>query len=179
MAAGAGPRIEQLSGMPLDPYFSATKIRWLVENVDAVAAAADAGRLRTGTLDAYLCARLGDGARTEPSTAGRTQLQALAAPGRWDSELLELHGVEAAWLPPIGRSAGSLGTLGGLPLGALLVDQTASLAGHGCIEPGMAKATYGTGIFVLQQAGQRAAVRADGLIPIVAWTVRGDGQLRA
>jgi glycerol kinase len=79
-AAGHGPRIQELSGLPLDPYFSATKIRWLVENDDAVAAAAQDGHLRAGTLDAYVCARLGDGARTEPSTAGRTQLQALAAP---------------------------------------------------------------------------------------------------
>jgi glycerol kinase len=169
-AAGHGPGIEQLSGLPLDPYFSATKMRWLVENDPAVsAAAADPGSLRMGTLDAYLCARLGDGARTEPSTAGRTQLQALATPGAWDTELLELHGVQAGWLPPIGASAGDLGTLAGLPLRALLVDQTASLAGHGCLLPGMTKATYGTGIFLLQQAGASPPADANGLIPIVAW----------
>ena len=152
-AAGHGARIQELSGLPLDPYFSATKIRWLVENDDAVAAAAQDGRLRAGTLDAYVCARLGDGARTEPSTAGRTQLQALRRPAAWHPELLELHGIDPAWLPPIGPSAGHFGTLAGLPLRALLVDQTASLAGHGCLLPGMAKATYGTGIFLLQQAG--------------------------
>jgi glycerol kinase len=168
-AEGKGERIEQLSGLPLDPYFSATKMRWLAENVPAVSEAAEAGRLRMGTLDAYVCARLGQRARTEPSTAGRTQLQAIAAPGRWDPELLELHGVDGTWLPPIGPSAGELGTLRGLPLGALLVDQTASLAGHGCIAPGMAKATYGTGIFVLQQAGEAAPADPNGLIPIVAW----------
>jgi len=124
-AEGKGERIEQLSGLPLDPYFSATKMRWLVEHVPAVSEAAEGGRLRMGTLDAYLCARLGDDARTEPSTAGRTQLQALAAPGRWDPELLEMHGIEEAWMPPIGRSAGELGTLDGMALGELLVDQTA------------------------------------------------------
>jgi glycerol kinase len=168
-AAGHGPRIERLSGLPLDPYFSATKMRWLVEHDGAVAAAGERGVLRMGTLDAYLCARLGDGARSEPSTAGRTQLQALAAPGVWNPELLELHGVRADWLPPIGASAGDLGTLAGLPLRALLVDQTASLAGHGCLLPGMTKATYGTGIFLLQQAGPAPPAEANGLIPIVAW----------
>ena len=115
-ASGHGPRIQELSGLPLDPYFSATKIRWLVENDAAVGAAATEGRLRAGTLDAYVCARLGDGARTEPSTAGRTQLQALAAPGSWHPELLELHGIDPAWLPPIGPSAGHFGKLAGLPL---------------------------------------------------------------
>jgi glycerol kinase len=168
-AQGHGERIEQLSGLPLDPYFSATKIRWLVEQVPAVAEAAERGRLRVGTLDAYLCTRLGDGARSEPSTAGRTQLQALAAPGRWDEELLALHGVERDWLAPIGPSAGDLGELAGLPLHGLLVDQTASLAGHGCLAAGQAKATYGTGIFLLQQTGPEAPVDPAGLIPIVAW----------
>jgi glycerol kinase len=168
-AAGHGPRIEHLSGLPLDPYFSATKMRWLVENDDAVSASAERGRLRMGTLDAYIAARLGAGARTDPSTAGRTQLQALAAPGAWDAELLRLHGVELEWLPPIGPSAGDLGSLAGLPLRALLVDQTASLAGHGCLLPGMTKATYGTGIFLLQQAGGSPPADAKGLIPIVAW----------
>jgi glycerol kinase len=122
-----------------------------------------------GTFDAYITARLGGLARTEPSTAGRTQLQALAGPGAWDPELLELHGVEAAWLPEIGRSVGALGDIDGLPLRALLVDQTASLAGHGCFGAGEAKATYGTGIFLLQQAGGTAPVDGNGLIPIVAW----------
>ena len=127
------------------------------------------GRLRAGTLDAYVCARLGDGARTEPSTAGRTQLQALAAPGSWHPELLELHGIDPAWLPPIGPSAGHFGKLAGLPLRALLVDQTASLAGHGCLLPGMAKATYGTGIFLLQQAGDAPPAQTGGLLSVVAW----------
>jgi len=166
---GRGERIEQLSGLPLDPYFSATKMRWLVEQDEAVAAAARAGTLRMGTFDAYITARLGGGARTEPSTAGRTQLQALRAPGAWDPGLLRLHGVDAAWLPKIGPSVGALGTIGGLPLRALLVDQTASLAGHGCFTAGEAKATYGTGIFLLQQAGGAAPSEPAGLIPIVAW----------
>ena len=172
-ASGDGAEVERISGLPLDPYFSATKIRWLVENVLQVATAADEGRLHAGTLDAYLCARLGGGARTEPSTAGRTQLQALHRPGTWDPDLLRLHGVDEAWLPPIGDSAGDFGDLAGQPLRGLLVDQTASLAGHGCLAEGTAKATYGTGIFLLQNAGQQAPSGLEGVLPIVAWALGG------
>jgi glycerol kinase len=168
-AAGAGGEIESLAGLPLDPYFSATKVRWLAESVPAVAEAASAGSLRVGTLDAYLCARLGSGARTDASTAARTQLQALAAPGDWDARLLELHRVERDWLPPVGPSVGELGELCGVPLRGMLVDQTASLAGHGCVAEGMAKATYGTGIFLLQNAGGRPPADLRGLLPCVAW----------
>jgi glycerol kinase len=166
-AAGRGERIEQLSGLPLDPYFSSTKMRWLAEQNEPVAAAGPA--LRMGTFDAYITAVLGGGARTEPSTAGRTQLQALRSPGRWDAELLSLHGIDPAWLPEIGPSVGDLGSIAGLPLRALLVDQTASLAGHGAFRAGAAKATYGTGIFLLQQAGAAPPDDGNGLIPIVAW----------
>src|SRR5260221_5063770 len=80
-----------------------------------------------------------------------------------------VHGVDREWLPPIGRSAGDPGSIAALPLNALLVDQTASLAGHGCLTAGAAKATYGTGIFLLQQAGATPPPRGTGLIPIVAW----------
>ena len=168
-AAALGAEIEALAGLPLDPYFSATKVRWLVESVPAVAEAAEAGSLRVGTLDAYLCARLGSGARTDPSTAARTQLQALASPGDWDPRLLELHDVAREWLPPVGPSVGELGELCGLPLRGMLVDQTASLAGHGCVADGMAKATYGTGIFLLQNAGSAPPADLRGLLPCVAW----------
>ncbi len=85
-ADGVEERVRELAGTPLDPYFSSSKITWLLENDADVQAAAAAGRARFGTLDAYLLARLGDGALTEPSTAARTQLQAIAAPGRWDPD---------------------------------------------------------------------------------------------
>ena len=172
-ADGAGDRARELAGTPLDPYFSSTKIRWLLENCGAVADAARAGRARFGTLDAYLCARLGDGPATEPSTAARTQLQALARPGAWDPELCAVFGVDAGTLPPIGPSTGSLGRLDGLPLHALLVDQTAALAGHGCLRPGLAKATYGTGVFVLANAGGEPPADPAGLLPTVAWSLPG------
>ncbi|MDX6533452.1 MAG: glycerol kinase, partial [Gaiellales bacterium] len=172
--SGAGEEILELSGLPLDPYFSATKIRWLVENVPAVAKCAGERTLRIGTLDAFLTARLGEGARTEPSTAGRTQLQEPARPGEWSPRLLQLHGIEPEWLPPIGPSFGSdLGPFAGLRLGSLLVDQTASLAGHGGFRPPATKATYGSGIFLLQQRGTEIPADPAGLIPIVAWDGAG------
>jgi len=86
---------------------------------------------------------------------------------------LRLHGVDPAWLPPIGDSAGDFGDLARQPLRGLLVDQTASLAGHGCLVAGMAKATYGTGIFLLQNAGEDAPSGLEGVLPIIAWTLGG------
>ena len=89
--AAHGELVERRSGLPLDPYFTSTKIRWLIENAPGVDA-----DTRFGTLDAYVTLRLGDGARTDPSTAARTQLQALAAPGAWDAELCGIFGVDPA-----------------------------------------------------------------------------------
>jgi len=166
--AAHGALVEDRSGLPLDPYFSSTKIRWLMENVADVTQAT-----RFGTLDGYLTLRLGDGARTDPSTAARTQLQALAAPGAWDPELCDVFGVDPATLPEIGPSTGDLGTLCGLPLRGALVDQTAALAGHGCLAPGTVKATYGTGIFVLQNAGTAPPHDLQGVLPVVAWEHAG------
>src|SRR5262249_62135028 len=125
-----------------------------------------------GPPDAYRPERLGAGARTEPSAAARTQLQGLRAPGDWDDRLLKLHGVERGWLATVGDSCGELGSLCGVPLRAMLVDQTASLAGHGCVREGMLKATYGTGIFALQHAGGGPPEVA-GLLPVVAWGSAG------
>ncbi len=172
-ADGVEERVRELAGTPLDPYFSSSKITWLLENDAAVQAAAAAGRARFGTLDAYLLARLGDGALTEPSTAARTQLQAIAAPGRWDPELCQIFGVDPRTLPPIGESTGELGTIADLPLRAMLVDQTAALAGHGCIASGDVKATYGTGVFLLANTGSQPPRDPAGLLPTVAWTTAG------
>ena len=171
---GAAAVIER-SGMPLDPYFSAGKLAWLLENDEAVAAARDSGTLRLGTVDSFLCARLGAGFATDPSTASRTQL---GAP-EWDPELLAAFGVPAEALPEIADTAGELGTLSHpdwpveLPLRARCVDQQAALAGAGCVSPGLAKATYGTGVFLLAHAGEKRPAPAGGLIPTVAWRVGG------
>ena len=172
---GLADEVRERSGMPLDPYFSAGKLTWLLEHDDAVAAARDAGTLRLGTVDSFLCDRLGAGFATDPSTASRTQL---GAP-EFDPRLLEIYGVPAEALPAIADTAGDLGTLAhpswpvDLPLRARCVDQQAALAGAGCVEPGLAKATYGTGVFVLAHAGEQRPEPAGGLLPTVAWRVDG------
>jgi len=164
------------SGLPLDPYFSAGKLAWLLEHDEQVARARAEGSLRLGTLDAFLCDRLGGRFQTDLSTASRTQL--LAATGRdWDEQLLALFGVRREWLPRIGPSFGHLGELHHerwgrpIPLRAQLVDQQAALAGSGAVGPGELKATYGTGVFVLGHAD--GPTRARGLLPTVAWAAPG------
>lgn len=172
---GQADAVRSRSGMPLDPYFSAGKLTWLLEHDGAVQTALEAGTLRMGTVDSFLCDRLGAGFATDPSTASRTQL---GAP-QWDPVLLDTFGVPAAVLPEIADTAGELGELRHpswpqeLPLRARCVDQQAALAGAGCVRPGLVKATYGTGVFVLAHAGEERPTPAGGLLPTVAWSVGG------
>ncbi|MFL5891742.1 MAG: FGGY family carbohydrate kinase [Solirubrobacterales bacterium] len=172
---GRADEIRDRSGMPLDPYFSAGKLAWLLQHDPDVARAVETGTARLGTVDSFLCDRLGAGFATDPSTASRTQL---GAP-EWDPELLEIFGVPREALPEILDTAGDLGTLSHpswnreLPLRARLVDQQAALAGAGCVEPGLVKATYGTGVFVLAHAGEERPHPEGGLLPTVAWRVDG------
>jgi len=178
-ADGRDAEVRERSGMPLDPYFSAGKLTWLLEHEPGVQRALDAGTLRLGTVDSWLCDMLGSGFATDPSTASRTQLSAPGAPD-WDLRLLDAFGVPRDSLPAIRDSAGDLGTLRHpdwdreLPLRAQVVDQQAALAGAGCTEPGRVKATYGTGVFVLAHAGtDRPDPSEGGLLPTVAWRVGG------
>ena len=170
---GEAEAVRERSGMPLDPYFSAGKLAWLLENDEAVARTGDAGTLRLGTVDSFLCARLGARFETDPSTASRTQL---GAP-EWDPELLRLFGVPAGTLPMIADTAGDLGILShpdwpvDLPLRARCVDQQAALAGAGCVTQGLAKATYGTGVFLLAHVGDSRPAPVGGLVPTVAWRI--------
>lgn len=174
-ATGRADEVRTRSGMPLDPYFSAGKLAWLLEHDPAVQGALNAGTLRMGTVDSFLCDRLGAGFATDPSTASRTQL---GAPG-WDPALLELFGVPVGVLPEIAETAGELGVLRHpswrqeLPLRARCVDQQAALAGAGCVRPGLVKATYGTGVFVLAHVGTERPSPGGGLLPTVAWKVNG------
>jgi glycerol kinase len=173
--AGKGEEIKRRSGMPLDPYFSAGKLAWLLEHDSSVQRALANGTLRMGTVDSFLCDRLGAGFATDPSTASRTQL---GAP-EWDPALLEIFGVPPDALPAIADTAGDLGALrhqswpGELPLRARCVDQQAALAGAGAVRPGLVKATYGTGVFVLAHAGEERPTPSGGLLPTVAWRVDG------
>ena len=166
------PQAVERSGLPLDPYFSAGKLAWLLDNHEDVRRARDAGCLRLGTVDAFLTDRLGGRFATDLSTASRTQL--LATGGRdWDDGLLSAFGMRQEWLPAVGPSFGSLGQLRhgrwpiAIPLAAQLVDQQAALAGSGAVHPGELKATYGTGVFVLGRTD--GLVLAGGLLPTIAW----------
>ena len=175
-ADGSGERVRERSGLPLDPYFSAGKLAWLLEHDEGVQRAREGGSLRMGTVDSFLCDRLGAGFATDPATASRTQL---GAPG-WDQELLDLFGVPREVLPEIADTAGDLGVIrhpswpAELPLRARCPDQQAALAGAGCVVPGRTKATYGTGVFVLANVGTQRPADTEGLLPTVAWQVRGE-----
>jgi glycerol kinase len=174
-AEGRADLVRERSGMPLDPYFSAGKLAWLLEHDAAVGRARDAGTLRMGTVDSFLCDRLGAGFATDPATASRTQL---GAP-EFDPALLEIFAVPREVLPAIADTAGDLGVLRHdswpleLPLRARCPDQQAALAGAGCVEPGLAKATYGTGVFLLAHAGDERPRPSGGLLPTVAWRIGG------
>ena len=179
----AEDEIRELSGLPFDPYFSAAKLAWLLENDDGVARAREAGTLRMGTVDSFLCDRLGAGFATDASTASRTQLHALGTPG-FDARLGELFGVPLDVLPEVRDTAGELGVLRHeswpveLPLCGQVVDQQAALAGAGCVVAGRVKATYGTGVFVLGHVGDEVPRPAGGLLPTVAWSHRRPHRVR-
>jgi glycerol kinase len=174
--AGDEQEIRRRSGLPLDPYFSAGKLAWLIEHEDAVQKARDRGTLRMGTVDSFLCERLGAGFATDASTASRTQLHALGTPG-FDPWLCERFGVPMDVLPAVRASVGELGTLRHeswpfeLALRGQVVDQQAALAGAGCVVPGRVKATYGTGVFILAHVGEAVPRPAGGLLPTVAWRI--------
>ncbi len=174
--------VRQRTGLVLDPYFSATKIEWLLENVDGLRQRAREGRAMFGTVDAWLSFKLTGEAVTDPSNASRTMLFDIGA-GCWDSELLELFGVPERALPTVRTSCGEVGrtradALHGhvVPLAGIAGDQQAALFGQACVDPGLGKNTYGTGSFVLQNAGHSPPPSVAGLLGTVAW---GIGERRA
>jgi glycerol kinase len=170
-------RVREETGLPLDPYFSAPKLRWLLDEVPGARALAAAGHLRAGTLDAWLIERLtGGAALTDVSTAARTLLYDTRA-HRWSAFLLELFDIPPGVLPELRDTDAGFGAcaapgLGGVPIVASLVDQPAALAGHGCIDTGDAKATFGTGCFVYANTGA-ARPRGGGTLATVAWKRAG------
>jgi glycerol kinase len=178
-ADGREEMIRARTGLVLDPYFSATKIEWLLQNVDGLRELAEAGRAAFGTVDAWLIYRLTGELATDPSNASRTMLLDIAN-GQWDPELLDLFGIPEASLPPVVASAGAVATttpdaLHGhrVPVAGVAGDQQAALFGQACIDPGLGKNTYGTGSFVLQNAGYRVPDPAAGLLSTVAWGIGG------
>ncbi len=157
--AGHEAAVQQTTGLLLDPYFSASKMRWLVDNVPAVAAAAGRGSLALGTVESWLVWKLTGGLFvSDASNASRTSLLPLAG-ASWDAGLCDLFGVPQGALAEVVDSAGQLGKSlkehfgSSIPITGLAGDQQAATVGQGCLAPGQTKATYGTGAFVLANAG--------------------------
>jgi glycerol kinase len=173
--------IRDRTGLVVDPYFSGTKIAWLLDNVDGARRRAEAGELAFGTIDSWLIWRMTEGAAhvTEPSNASRTMLYGLEAQS-WDEQLCELLGVPPPMLPAIVPSSGRFGqTAAGLlgspvPVSGVAGDQQAALFGQACTSEGMAKNTYGTGSFVLMNTGAEVPRSEHGLLGTAAWDL-GDG----
>jgi glycerol kinase len=176
-AAGYEPMVRTRTGLVLDPYFSGTKIEWLLSNVDGLRERAEQGRAAFGTIDAWLIFKLTGEHSTDPSNASRTMLFDISA-GAWDPELLELFRVPAAALPEVRPSAGPLGMTRAesfhghaVPIAGVAGDQQAALFGQGCVDLGLCKSTYGTGSFVLQNTGSKPPPPAPGLLGTIAWGI--------
>ena len=180
-AAGHGEMIAERTGLRLDPYFSATKIGWMLDHVPGARARAEAGALAFGTVDSFLLWRLTDGAvhAIDATNASRTLLCDIRS-ATWDHELLRLFGVPASLMPEIRDCAGDFGStrpdlLGGaIAIRGVAGDQQAALIGQACFAPGTVKATYGTGGFVLLNIGSEAKRSQHRLLTTIAWQRRGD-----
>jgi glycerol kinase len=178
--AGHEPAVSAKTGLVLDPYFSATKIAWILDHVDGARAAAMAGRLAFGTVDTFLLWRLTGGRvhATDATNAARTLLLDIHT-ATWDDALLDLFGVPRALLPEVRDSSGNFGTttpdLFGGPIRILGVagDQQAATVGQGCFTPGMMKSTYGTGCFALLNTGAMPVMSRNRLLTTIAYQLDG------
>ena len=172
---GAEEAVTTKTGLRLDPYFSATKVAWLLENVDGARQLADSGKLAFGTVDCFLLWRLTGGRvhATDASNASRTMLFNIHTQA-WDEDLLELFGVPASLLPEVRDCAADYGTTdedllaGEVPICGIAGDQQAALIGQAGFEYGMTKSTYGTGCFVIANTGETALASRNQLLTTVA-----------
>jgi glycerol kinase len=178
--AGHEDEVRRRSGLVLDPYFSGTKIAWLLQSDPELRRRAEQGQLAVGTIDTWLIARLTNGAShvTDPTNASRTMLYNLGE-AAWDPWALELLGVPSALLPEVVPSAGRFGTAMGdhlgleLPITGVAGDQQAALFGQGCWTAGLAKNTYGTGAFLLLNTGDTPVPSTHGLLTTAACDAEG------
>jgi glycerol kinase len=179
-AAGHEPLVRTHTGLVLDPYFSATKIEWLLANVDGLRERAAEGRAAFGTIDSWLVFKLTGEHRTDVTNASRTMLYDIND-GDWDDGMLALFGdIPRASLPEALPSIGEFGTVrdgalgegfDGVPVSGIAGDQQAALYGQGCLDPGLGKNTYGTGSFVLLNSGEDAPTAPPGLLATIAWGI--------
>jgi glycerol kinase len=166
--------VQSRTGLLLDPYFSATKIAWILDNVDGARQAAERGELAFGTIDSFLLWRLTGGRHaTDISNASRTLLFDIHRQ-IWDPELLDLFRVPASMLPEVLDNAADFGaTVDGLRIGGMAGDQQAAAIGQACFKPGMVKSTYGTGCFMLMNTGDKAVTSRHSLLTTVAFRLKG------
>jgi len=182
--AGREALVQQRSGLLLDPYFSASKMRWILQEIPDGQARAASGELAAGTIDSWLIFKLTGGAAhvTDVSNASRTMLMNIRS-GDWDPELLALFNIPSSLLPRIAPSSGSLGMVDpslfgtAMPVCSAIGDQQSALFGQLCTKPGLVKCTYGTGCFLLVFTGPEAVASSNRLLTTVAWKI-GEGALQ-
>jgi len=175
---GLGEKIRQKTGLPVDSYFSATKIRWILDNVDGARQLANQGRLAFGTVDTWLVWNMTRGTRhvTDVSNASRTMLFNIHTM-QWDEELLDIMGVPRSMLPEVRSSSETYGhtDMSGfgseIPIAGIAGDQQAALFGQMCTQPGMVKNTYGTGCFMMMNTGAKPIASKNNLLTTVAWKI--------
>ena len=172
-----GDMIRQKTGLIVDAYFSATKIKWIIDNVEGVKEKIEKGRIIAGTLDTWMIWKLTHGrvCVTDYSTASRTMLLNIHT-GKWDEEILEVLGIPEGILPEIHDSAELYGYTDPLdffgaiiPISGSVVDQQAALFGQACFKKGTVKTTYGTGCFMLMNTGDKPVYSKNGLLTTVGW----------
>ena len=174
-ARGVEERFVEKTGLRLDPYFSGTKVRWILDNVAGARERAERGELCFGTVDSWLIWKLTGGRQhaTDVTNASRTLLLNIHT-GKWDEELAELLGVPMSMLAEVKSCSEIFGqSEEGIPIAGVAGDQHAALFGQTCFEAGMAKNTYGTGCFLLMNTGEEAVSSQNNLLTTVAWEVNG------
>ncbi len=178
---GLEPEIRARTGLVVDPYFSASKVKWILDRYPDARSRADSGELAFGTIDTWMLYKLtgGEVLATEPTNASRTLLYDIRKLA-WDPELLEVFGVPEAMLPEVRPSSGVFGITvpagalpGGVPVAGIAGDQQAALYGQGCWRPGMVKNTYGTGCFVVVNTGRELQRSSCGLLTTVCCDADG------
>ncbi|WP_113634727.1 glycerol kinase GlpK [Nubsella zeaxanthinifaciens] len=177
---GLAKKIQDKTGLIIDSYFSATKVKWMLENVDGAREKADKGELAFGTIDSWLIWNLTGGKVhvTDVSNASRTMIYNIHELS-WDQELLDLFGIPSSMLPEVKSSSEVYGHTAGnilavqLPIAGIAGDQQSALFGQMCTEPGMVKNTYGTGCFMLMNIGEQAKTSSNNLLTTIAWKING------
>ena len=179
-AAGNASVIQQKTGLIIDAYFSATKLKWILDNVTGAREKAEKGELAFGTIDSWLTWKLTNGEVhvTDVSNASRTMLFNIQSL-HWDEELLHLFNIPASVLPEVKPSSMVLGVTGNIipdsriPIAGIAGDQQSALFGQMCTQPGMVKNTYGTGCFMLMNTGEKAILSKNNLLTTIAWEIDG------